>query len=448
MSSSSKTTHYNLSQFADTDKPTWRGDYNGDMTRIDSAINDVSGQAVTAMTAAANAQSAVDAVKTTADANKQRLTEMGVTDTATASAFKPLPGNVSKVSTDLATLSSHVNNDFVTKTTYDADIAAKADKSAVYTKAESDAKYLPKTPNVVVIGDSYMTGYQPTGAPLAESARIPQVMAAKLNADLHVFAANAAGYAKVGDGGKTFASLVSDAKTSLGSSASSVTDVVIAGGRNDTGDIQTAAKQVISSVLSAFANARVWVFFLYDNNSITNDNATTLASLRQAAASDYGGRAVHWVANAPFYGLTFTSYFANNGGDIHPNTDGARHYGTLMANVLGGAPDDVVAFGTAAPSATNVTGGFKWSVGNGVLSLMAKFSCSSAVKPGTQIAQLPKCFNIGDGFVLALINNGDKIAYLHLQDGKLVYTGASAGGGDMSGNCWIAPTAWTPIATL
>ena len=283
MSSSSKTPHYNLSQFADTDKPTWRGDYNGDMIRIDSAINDVSGQTVTAMTAATNAQNAVGAVKTTADANKQRLTEMGVTDTATASAFQPLPGNVSRVSTDLATLSSHVDNDFVTKTTYDAGIAAKADKSAVYTKAESDAKYLTKT-NVVVIGDSYMTGYQPTGTPLTESARIPQVMAAKLNADLHVFAANAAGYEKVGDGGKTFSSLVSDARTSLGSSASSVTDVVIAGGRNDTGDIQTTAQQVINSVLSTFANARVWVFFLYDNNSIANDNATTLASLRQAAA--------------------------------------------------------------------------------------------------------------------------------------------------------------------
>lgn len=447
MSSSSKTPHYNLSQFADTDKPTWRGDYNGDMTRIDAAINNVSGQTVTAMTAATNAQSAVGAVKTTADANKQRLTEMGVTDTATASAFKPLPGNVSKVSTDLATLSSHVNNDFVTKTTYNAGIAAKADKSDVYTKAESDAKYLTKT-NVVVIGDSYMTGYQPTGTPLAESARIPQVMAAKLNADLHVFAANAAGYAKAGDGGKTFSSLVSDAKTSLGSSASSVTDVVIAGGRNDTGDIQTTSKQVINSVLSTFANARVWVFFLYDNNSIADDNATTLASLRQAVASDYGGRAVHWVANAPFYGLTFTSYFANNGGDIHPNTDGARHYGTLMANVLGGAPDDVVAFGTAASSATNVTGNFKWRMSNGVLSLTAKFSCSSAVTPGTQIAQLPKCFNLGDGFVLALINAGDKIAYLHLQDGKLLYTGATGGGGDMSGNCWIGPTAWTPIANL
>lgn len=38
MGSTNHTASLSLSQFVDTDKPTWRGDYNGDMTKIDSAI--------------------------------------------------------------------------------------------------------------------------------------------------------------------------------------------------------------------------------------------------------------------------------------------------------------------------------------------------------------------------------------------------------------------------
>lgn len=38
MASSNKTPHYQLSQFAPTDKPAWQGDYNADMKKIDNGI--------------------------------------------------------------------------------------------------------------------------------------------------------------------------------------------------------------------------------------------------------------------------------------------------------------------------------------------------------------------------------------------------------------------------
>lgn len=38
MSSTNHTTNYNLSQFLGTDKPAWLGDYNSDMSKIDTAI--------------------------------------------------------------------------------------------------------------------------------------------------------------------------------------------------------------------------------------------------------------------------------------------------------------------------------------------------------------------------------------------------------------------------
>lgn len=38
MPASRQTSHYDLSQFAETDRPTWSGDYNTDMAKIDEAI--------------------------------------------------------------------------------------------------------------------------------------------------------------------------------------------------------------------------------------------------------------------------------------------------------------------------------------------------------------------------------------------------------------------------
>lgn len=38
MTATNKTANYNLSQFVGTDRPTWIGDYNGDMSKIDAQL--------------------------------------------------------------------------------------------------------------------------------------------------------------------------------------------------------------------------------------------------------------------------------------------------------------------------------------------------------------------------------------------------------------------------
>lgn len=38
MTATNKTTNYELSQFVGTDRPTWLGDYNGDMSKIDTQL--------------------------------------------------------------------------------------------------------------------------------------------------------------------------------------------------------------------------------------------------------------------------------------------------------------------------------------------------------------------------------------------------------------------------
>lgn len=45
MASTNKTTNYELSQFLGTDKPSWLGDYNSDMSKIDAAVHTVAGTA-------------------------------------------------------------------------------------------------------------------------------------------------------------------------------------------------------------------------------------------------------------------------------------------------------------------------------------------------------------------------------------------------------------------
>lgn len=39
MTATNHTANYDLSQFKPTDRPTWQGDYNGDMAKIDAAIH-------------------------------------------------------------------------------------------------------------------------------------------------------------------------------------------------------------------------------------------------------------------------------------------------------------------------------------------------------------------------------------------------------------------------
>lgn len=69
MSSTNKTTHYNLPQFIGSDIPTWLGDINSAMTEIDSGINAAATSASGAATTAAQAlTNAAEAQKSATDA--------------------------------------------------------------------------------------------------------------------------------------------------------------------------------------------------------------------------------------------------------------------------------------------------------------------------------------------------------------------------------------------
>lgn len=88
MSATNTTTYYNLSQFIGTDKPAWLQDYNGDMLKIDTAIN--------------NAKLAADSAANAASAAQNDAT-------AALGDFATLSGTVSTISNTLGTAVGNIN---------------------------------------------------------------------------------------------------------------------------------------------------------------------------------------------------------------------------------------------------------------------------------------------------------------------------------------------------
>lgn len=112
MSSTNKTNYYKLSQYIGTDKPTYLGDYNSDMSKIDAGIHSVQETATTANQKAGSAET--------------------VAQTAL--------GNTKTNATDIKNLQSNVANINSSNVTRDANIskaqsdATKANDSAVEAK--------------------------------------------------------------------------------------------------------------------------------------------------------------------------------------------------------------------------------------------------------------------------------------------------------------------------
>lgn len=67
MAATNETTNYKLPLFTDNDQPTWLGDFNSAMSKIDTSITTVGANASTALSAANNAVNRVGQVETTID---------------------------------------------------------------------------------------------------------------------------------------------------------------------------------------------------------------------------------------------------------------------------------------------------------------------------------------------------------------------------------------------
>lgn len=142
MSSINKTPHYNLSQFGDSpdDKPSWRGDYTGDMSKIDSQMFRNETDATTATSTANTAKHTADDALGLAQTNKSDIAEqesyfaaLGVTSEPTAQALMSAINGKAE-NTALTALQGTVSS-------LSGRVDGKADASRVYTKAQTDTTF-------------------------------------------------------------------------------------------------------------------------------------------------------------------------------------------------------------------------------------------------------------------------------------------------------------------
>lgn len=142
MSSINKTPHYNLSQFGDSpnDKPSWRGDYTGDMSKIDSQLYRNEADATTATSTANTAKTTADSALSLAQTNKTDITKqesyfnaLGVTSAQTA---QSLMSTINGKAEDTALTALQGTVSSLSDT-----VGGKANSSDVYTRSQSDVTF-------------------------------------------------------------------------------------------------------------------------------------------------------------------------------------------------------------------------------------------------------------------------------------------------------------------
>lgn len=123
MPATNETTNYKLPLFTDNDQPTWLGDFNGAMNKIDASITTVGTNASTAMSAANNAVIRVGEVETTIE-GVQTMSNNAYSMSATnEKAISTLDGQVAQLESKFPITSASIANGAVT--------APKLDQTAI-----------------------------------------------------------------------------------------------------------------------------------------------------------------------------------------------------------------------------------------------------------------------------------------------------------------------------
>ena len=110
MSSTNKTTNYELSQFVGSDKPTWLGDYNSDMSKIDAQMKNNANAVQTAQSTADTASSTANSAQSTA--NTASSTATTASETATSALNKSLANESAIANFNLTNFTEYDKNDF------------------------------------------------------------------------------------------------------------------------------------------------------------------------------------------------------------------------------------------------------------------------------------------------------------------------------------------------
>lgn len=108
MSSTNKTPNYDLSQYVGTDKPTYLGDYNGDMLKIDTQMKENADAATNAESSAGEAVTKATMAQNSVDALSTRVGTVETTVTSQGQTITQLTNNVNTLTQDNTTNKSNI----------------------------------------------------------------------------------------------------------------------------------------------------------------------------------------------------------------------------------------------------------------------------------------------------------------------------------------------------
>lgn len=358
MSSINKTPHYSLSQFGDSpdDKPSWRGDYTSDMSKIDSQMYRNETDATTATSAANAAKSAADSALSLAQTNKEGLAEqesyftaLGVTSTQTAqNLMSTINGKAEN--TALTALQGTVS-------TLSDTVDGKANTTDVYTKSQADVTFTKQggyagtaqqlsqriqaleshsedqLPICLCIGDSYANSSSSVNPDGTDATKWPTQLRNIIGNDYQV-----KNYSTTGAGfnvsGNTFTDQINDAYSASAIDNDNVAIIIIGGGRNDIGttpQMESYADATFSNARSKFPKARIIsVPMLWHNVGMDMYGRQKAAGVAEAAAKN-GVENVDWAWT---WNIGNDSNFPS--GDIHPNANGSKIIASYMASAIRG----------------------------------------------------------------------------------------------------------------
>nr|DAM85528.1 MAG TPA: major outer membrane lipoprotein [Bacteriophage sp.] len=114
MSSTNKTTYYELSQYIGTDKPTYLGDYNSDMSKIDAGIHGADDKATTASQNAGSAIARVGVVEKTVETQTQSITTLQTNVSGLQESVKNAQSTASEASTKADSAQQAANSALLT----------------------------------------------------------------------------------------------------------------------------------------------------------------------------------------------------------------------------------------------------------------------------------------------------------------------------------------------
>lgn len=123
MTATNETANYKLPLFTDNDQPTWLGDFNGSMNKIDSGITTVGANASTALSAANNAVNRVGQVETTISGVQNTANNAYSLSASNEQDINTLNGQVAKLESKFPITSGSLANGSVT--------APKLDQTAI-----------------------------------------------------------------------------------------------------------------------------------------------------------------------------------------------------------------------------------------------------------------------------------------------------------------------------